>query len=92
MPNSVHRLIPKLRVSPLALSPRLPRFDLVLSVEDREGIVTKKRLPSYCLYDTREEKEAGTTLAASPRGPRNGVHLRAAASRVTWRVSCRTLG
>ena len=76
MSSAVHSLVPNLRVSPLALSPRLARFDLVVSVDDREGVVTKKRLPSIYLYDTREEKQAGATLAAAPRGPRNGVHFK----------------
>ena len=42
MSSAVHSLVPNLRVSPLALSPRLARFDLVVSVDDREGVVTKK--------------------------------------------------
>ena len=75
MPNAVHSLVPNLPVSPLALSPRPLRFGVIVSMADCEVNATKKRLPSSCLYDTREEKEAGATLAASPRGPKIGVHL-----------------
>jgi len=75
MPSTIHSLVPNLRVSPLALSPRALRFEVVVSMDDREGDATQKRLPSYYLYDTQEQKEAGTTLAARPDGPNNGVHL-----------------
>jgi hypothetical protein len=38
-------------------------------------VVTKKRLPIfYYQYDT-EERDAGSTLAATIRGPNHGVHL-----------------
>jgi hypothetical protein len=77
MLNALHSLVPNLRVSPLALSPRPLRFEVVLSMDDREVIVTQKRLLSFCLYDTQEKREAGPTLAGRLRGPKNGVHFRA---------------
>lgn len=75
MAKAIHRLVPKLRVSPLGLSPRPLRFELFVSMDDCEVNATKKRLPTLCMYDTREENETGATLAASPRGPKDGVHL-----------------
>jgi hypothetical protein len=47
MRDAIHSLAPKLRVSPLALSPRALRFDVVISMDDREG-VTEKRLLAHC--------------------------------------------
>jgi hypothetical protein len=44
-------------------------------MDDREVIVTEKRLRSICLYVTEEENDAGSTLASCPRGPNDGVHF-----------------
>ena len=75
MSDAVHSLVPNLRVSPLALPPPALRFEGVVSVDDCED-VTEKRLPIFhSLYDTREERDAGSTLAAGLNGPKSGVHF-----------------
>ena len=75
MSNAIHSVVPKLRVSPLALPPRALRIDLTVAGDHCEEIVTGKRPLSICLYDTEEEERAGTTLPTGPRGPKSGVHL-----------------
>jgi len=75
MGDAVHSVIPKLRVSPLALPPRALCIDLAMAGDHYEESVTEKRPLSICLYSTEEEKRAGTTLATELRGPKSGVHL-----------------
>jgi len=71
----VHTAIPKLPVSPLALSPRALRIRVGASTGDCEGGERKKNdYESVCVYE--EENEAGSILAATPCGPKSGVHLR----------------
>jgi hypothetical protein len=43
MRDVVHRVVPKLRVSPLALPPRPLRIDVANADDHCEGIVTEKR-------------------------------------------------
>jgi len=76
MRGAVHSRVPSLRVSPLALPPPALRFEVAVSMDDRQPVVTEKRPLSYRLYDTREEKNAGSTLADGLSGPKSGVHLR----------------
>ena len=83
---AVHSLVPKLPVSP-SRSPSWRAAKVVAAMEDCEVVVTKKRLPIiYCLYDTREQEDAGSTLAAGLRGPKSGVHFTAARSRSSRRA------
>jgi hypothetical protein len=76
MRDAVHSPVPNLLVSPLALPPPALRFEGVVSMDDCED-ATEKRLPIfYYLYDTREERDAGSTLTAGLNGPKSGVHFR----------------
>ena len=77
MRDAVHSLVPNLRVSPLALPPPALRFEGVVSMDDCED-VTEKRLSIFdYLYDTREERDAGSTLAllqeTFPSDPRREI-------------------
>jgi hypothetical protein len=49
MSDAIHSVIPKLRVSPLALPPRALRIDVVVASDHCEGIATEKRPLSICL-------------------------------------------
>ena len=73
--SAVHSLVPKLPVSP-SRSPSWHAAKVIPAIDDCKVVTTKKRLPIFdYLYDTRAERDAGSTLANALRGPKNGVHL-----------------
>ena len=85
--NALHSLVPNLPVSPLALPPPALRIERVVSMGDCEALVTEKRLLGLIwLFDTEENKNAGSTVAAAPGGPKSGVHLTLGAEEIHRRI------
>jgi len=57
MPTVIHRLVPKLSVSPLELPPRLARFKLVVPVDDRT-MDAKETIATNLYIASEQEREA----------------------------------
>lgn len=75
MHAAIHSVVPSLRVSPLALPPRLATCEVMVSMDDCEdGRRRDYQLLIGCkIHKTRED--AGSTLPAGLRGPKSGVHF-----------------
>jgi hypothetical protein len=75
MRSAVHNLVPKLRVSPLALPPPLATCEVIASMDDRED--GRRRDYQFLIECKIQEKreDAGSTLTAGPCGPKSGVHF-----------------
>jgi len=73
--HAVHSLVPKLPVSP-SRSASWRTAKVIATMDDCRVRVTNKRLPIFIwLYNTREDEDAGSTLAAGLRGPKSGGHF-----------------